>query len=332
MHLDSVRELKLELVRDLLEPLTTDARGIGSFDFGATSSRVLGHFFDTLGLGVSSADQGGFKLAVRVQRRGLQSHPVLEDIRQRAHDEIDVRYVGRVFKLQDDRFRGRQRPLQIGNSVGHHEVTAGTLGCFVDMPDGDPAILSNNHVLADENQGSVADPILQPAPFDGGEVERDRVASLSAFVPLKLDEPNFVDCAIASLDGGIHFDPTTLIEDLRLAGTADVIEAGGLEIEKLGRTTGPTRGRITAFEIDNLTVGYDAGSLRFDNQIEVESTGNGPFSLGGDSGSLVFIGESGLGFGLLFAGSDQGGSNGLGVTYLNPLEVVLSELDVRLLT
>lgn len=332
MHLESVRELKLELMRDMLEFLTTDARGIGSFDFGATSRRAVGPFFDTLGLGVSSAGEGGFNLAVRVQRRGLQSHPALEDIRRRAHDEVDVRYVGRVFKLQDDRFQGRLRPLRIGSSVAHQEVTAGTLGCFVETTDGDQAILSNNHVLADENQGSIADPILQPAPFDGGDVERDRVASLGAFVPLKLDEPNFVDCAIAMLDAGIDFDAVTLIEDLRLAGSADAIDVGTHEIEKLGRTTGRTRGRVTAFEIDNLTVGYDAGLLRFDNQIEVESTGDGPFSLGGDSGSVVYIAESGLGFGLLFAGSDQGGSNGLGVTYLNPLDVVLSELDVRLLT
>ncbi|MGH2697907.1 MAG: hypothetical protein ACRDJL_01735 [Actinomycetota bacterium] len=261
----------------------------------------------------------------------MQNHPALEAIRRRAHDEVDVRYVGRVFKLQDDRFRDRQRPLLIGSSVGHHEVTAGTLGCFVEMPDGPPAILSNNHVLADENQASVGDPILQPASFDGGDLERDRVASLSAFVPLKLDEPNLVDCAIARLDD-IDFDAATLIEDLRLAGSADVIEVGTQEVEKLGRTTGRTRGRITAFEIDNLMVGYDSGSLRFDNQIEVESTGEDPFSLGGDSGSLVYATGSGLGFGLLFAGSDQGGSNGLGVTYLNPLEVVLSEQDVELLT
>ncbi|MGH2698565.1 MAG: hypothetical protein ACRDJL_05110 [Actinomycetota bacterium] len=332
MQLDSVRELKLELVRDLLESLATDAQGIGSFDFGATSRGVLGHFFDTLGLGVSPSGEGGFNLAVRVQRRGLQSHPALEDIKRRAHEEVDVRYVGRVFKLQDDRFRGRQRPLLIGSSVGHHEVTAGTLGCFVEASDGTPALLSNNHVLANENQGSVGDPILQPAPFDGGDAERDRVGSLSAFVPLKIEEPNFVDCAIAGLDGGIDFDAATLIEGLRLAGSADVMEAGAHEIEKLGRSTGRTRGRVTAFEIDNLTVGYDAGSLRFDNQIEVESTGDGPFSLGGDSGSLVYIAESGLGFGHLFAGSDQGGSNGLGVTYLNPLDVVLSGLDVQLLT
>ena len=331
MHIDSARELKLELVRSLLESLATDARGIGSFDLGARSTRIPGRFFDTVGLGVSSGGEDRFNLAVRVQRRGLQRHPALEDIRRRARGEVDVRYVGRIFKLGNERFRGRQRPLQIGNSVGHHEVTAGTLGGFVHSGDG-AAILSNNHVLADENRASIGDAVLQPAPFDGGDPTADRVASLSAFMPLRRDEPNTVDCAIASVDENVDFDATGLVDDLLVKGIIDVVDAGAQEIEKLGRTSGRTRGRVTAFEVDNLTVGYERGSLRFDNQIEVEGIGSDPFSLGGDSGALVYTAGSGLGFGLLFAGSDQGGSNGLGVTYLNPLDAVLSELDVRLIT
>jgi hypothetical protein len=262
----------------------------------------------------------------------MQRHPALEDIQRRAAAEVDVRYVGRVFKLQNDRFRGRQRPLLIGNSVGHQEITAGTLGGFVQRPDGTPAIVSNNHVLANENQGSIGDAILQPGPFDGGDEDRDPVGSLAAFEPLQLNEPNLVDCAIAELAEGVDFESATLLDDARLAGRGEVIEAGRDEVEKLGRTTGRSRGRITAFEIDNLTVSYDMGSLRFDDQIEVEGVGGDPFSLGGDSGSLVYGAESGLAFGLLFAGSDQGGSNGLGLSYLNPLDTVLSELDVELLT
>jgi hypothetical protein len=37
------------------------------------------------------------------------------------------------------------------------------------------------------------------------------------------------------------------------------------------RTTELTRGRATAFELDNVVVGYDLGNFRFDNQIEIES-------------------------------------------------------------
>jgi hypothetical protein len=332
MHLDSARELKLELIRDLLVPLSTDARGGGAFEHSATSTRRLGHFFATFGLGVHPAGKQRFNLAVRVQRRSLQRHPALEDIQRRAAAEVDVRYVGPVFKLQSDRFRGRQRPLRIGNSVGHHEITAGTLGCFVQTRGGTPAMVSNNHVLANENQGLIGDAIVQPAPLDGGDEDRDRVASLSSFEPLQLDEPNLVDCAVAGLDEGVDFEAATLLDDIGPAGSGDVIEAGRNEVEKLGRTTGRTRGRISAFEIDNLTVSYDMGVLRFDDQIEVETAEEGPFSLGGDSGSLVYGAETGLAFGLLFAGSDQGGPNGLGLSYLNPLGTVLSELDVELLT
>ena len=36
------------------------------------------------------------------------------------------------------------------------------------------------------------------------------------------------------------------------------------------------------------------------------------------------------GIGLLFAGGDQGGSNGLGLTFANPLRAVLDALKVEL--
>jgi hypothetical protein len=38
------------------------------------------------------------------------------------------------------------------------------------------------------------------------------------------------------------------------------------------------------------------------------------------------------GVALLFAGSDQGGSNGLGLTYANPIHTVLKALKVTLAT
>jgi hypothetical protein len=101
-------------------------------------------------------------------------------------------------------------------------------------------------------------------------------------------------------------------------------------VAKLGRTTGLTRGRVTAFELDNVVVGYDLGNLRFDDQIEIEGAGTDPFSDGGDSGSLIV--DSDLrGVALLFAGGDQGGTNGRGLTYANPLQDVLDHLAVDLL-
>ena len=97
----------------------------------------------------------------------------------------------------------------------------------------------------------------------------------------------------------------------------------------MGRTTGTTRGKITAFDLDNVVVEYDLGNLRFDNQIEIEGAGTKSFSDGGDSGSLIVNSER-QGVALLFAGTDEGGKNGKGVTYANPLNAVLSVMEVTL--
>ncbi len=61
----------------------------------------------------------------------------------------------------------------------------------------------------------------------------------------------------------------------------------------------------------------------------MESTNGTPFSRGGDSGSLVYRAD-GVALGLLFAGSETGGENGNGLTYLNPIDAVLDALGARL--
>jgi hypothetical protein len=71
------------------------------------------------------------------------------------------------------------------------------------------------------------------------------------------------------------------------------------------------------------------GNLRFDQQIEIESAGDGSFSDGGDSGSLIVDDDFGA-VGLLFAGSEAGGENGLGLTFANPIGTVLDALKVDL--
>ena len=95
---------------------------------------------------------------------------------------------------------------------------------------------------------------------------------------------------------------------------------------KVGRTTGPTGGRVTAFDLDNVIVNYDKGNLRFDGQIEIEGVGNAAFSDGGDSGSLI-VNARMEAAALLFAGGDSGGSNGLGLTYANPIHQRAERLE-----
>ena len=64
-------------------------------------------------------------------------------------------------------------------------------------------ILSNNHVLANENRAKKGDSIIQPGAIDGGASPADRVGSLLRFVRLKASATNLVDCAIATVAKGI---------------------------------------------------------------------------------------------------------------------------------
>jgi hypothetical protein len=284
--------------------------------------------FRTLAVGIAPLSRMQYRIAVRVQRRALLEGPHIDRIRKAARGEVDVRYVGQIVKRATPWYRRRGRPLRIGLSVGHYNITVGTLGAFIRRrSDNALGILSNNHVLADENRGSAGDDNLQPGKYDGGTRPNDVIGALARFVRLSTSKVNFVDCAVGILKPSIGH--VLEIKGVgQLTGVGPVPETRA-RVSKLGRTTGLTRGRVTAFELDNVIVGYDIGNLRFDGQIEIEGAGAGPFSDGGDSGSLIVDGDR-RGVGLLFAGGDQGGTNGRGLTYASPLEDVLDRLTVDL--
>ena len=85
-----------------------------------------------MALGLSPKGRDEVVLAVRLQRRALEGSPQVEAIRKQARGEIDVRYIGRVVKLAAKPWHQKKnRPLRIGGSIGHFQITAGTLGCFV---------------------------------------------------------------------------------------------------------------------------------------------------------------------------------------------------------
>jgi hypothetical protein len=230
--------------------------------------------------------------------------------------------------------RNRLRPLLIGASVGHVMVTAGTLGAFVRRA-GRAGILSNNHVLANEDHAKAGDAILQPGRYDAGRNPADRVGSLKWWVRLKVKTANRVDAAVAILSDDIEYDTTRLRalvngEDRALSGLGPEVVDTGTTVHKVGRTTGPTTGRVTAFDVDNLVIRYDAGNLRFDGQVEIEGAGKQTFSDGGDSGSMI-VDDDFAAVALLFAGSDSGGENGQGLTYANPIHLALKGLKAELM-
>jgi hypothetical protein len=108
----------------------------------------------------------------------------------------DVIQTGVIKALSVDHAK-RYRPAPGGVSIGHKAITAGTLGCYVTSGEtGERMILSNNHVLANSNAGYPGDEILQPGPYDGGEIDNDLIATLYKFIKIDFGETE-ADCKIA---------------------------------------------------------------------------------------------------------------------------------------
>ena len=216
------------------------------------------------------------------------------------------------------------RPVPIGVSTGHPDITAGTIGARV--TDGTNVYaLSNNHVYADENLASIGDNVLQPGAYDGGVDPADAIGTLSRYVSIRFDgSNNVVDAAIALSSSGILLNSTP-DDGYGVPSTATTPAAIGLAVQKYGRTTGLTHGSVEAINV-TVNVGYDSGTARFVNQIMVQDNAPGRvdgFSAGGDSGSLIVTEDGNSPVALLFAGSKF-------YTLANPIGAVLDELGVTI--
>ncbi|NQT00945.1 MAG: hypothetical protein HQ580_02870 [Planctomycetes bacterium] len=216
------------------------------------------------------------------------------------------------------------RPAPIGVSTGHPDITAGTIGCRVKDSAGNVYALSNNHVYADENKASIGDNVLQPGPYDGGEDPRDAIGTLSDFETIMFltgSEPeptNTIDAAIAltttdklgNATPGDEYTPSSTIFEGELLG---------LSVQKYGRTTGLTKGKVSGVNT-TVNVIYGSGTARFVNQILIMPD-RGWFSKGGDSGSLIVTQDDNSPVGLLFAGGGR-------LTIANPIDAVLDRFVV----
>ena len=252
--------------------------------------------------------------------------------------ETDVVEVGDIVALRT----GIHRPAPGGVSIGHPEVTAGTLGMVVKRK-GVRHILSNNHVMANTNKAQIGDSIYQPGVADGGG-EEDTIAHLVDFVPIIFSESS--TCPIANLNVHISnffaqlFGRQTrlkaVIESANLVDCAisepiskdivsdkilgigipygfSVVGIGDV-VKKSGRTTRLTYGTVIAVNAESL-VNYRSGTASFKEQIITTTMAEG-----GDSGSAV-LDESNNAVGLLFAGSDK-------VTIINDIFNVIDLLGL----
>ena len=247
---------------------------------------VVGELFQrrnvvACGLGykiTSGKPTGRLSLMVSVTHKMPASELTSEDLIPRSVSglETDVVETGRIRAQTVKDPRARWRPAQPGISIGHRDITAGTLGLLVQR-EGQAYILSNNHVLADTNAASIGDSIYQPGPADSG-TGNDRIATLADFEPVNFGDADS-NCSIAQTLAGalnlmarvagsthrlltIQATPALNVMDAALAlpDQPDLVvpEVAGIgmptgaaepmlgqKVQKMGRTSGLTKGTIT---------------------------------------------------------------------------------------
>ena len=249
--------------------------------------------------------------------RSLDGFPVVPvvtgEIHALAKDEDRVDPTGRF-----------DRPVPIGVSTGHPDITAGTIGCRV--TDGtDVFALSNNHVYANSNAAALGDPVLQPGRVDGGTSPADDIGTLYDFEPIDFSGvvANTIDAAIA-LTTDILLDNATPTDGYGTPLSTTAVASIGQQVMKYGRTTGLTRASVFALNTA-VEVSYGTQVALFTEQIVIRNT-KGRFSAGGDSGSLIVVDggdDDGKPVGLLFAG-------GRNLTIANPIDAVLGRFAVAI--
>jgi hypothetical protein len=271
-------------------------------------------------VGVAPAERrDGYRIAVRTTSRDALPPAAHRYLRRITGKELDVRVTGPILPSSAS--------LSIGMPAAHFRGRIGTLGCFARRnSDGHIGFVSNNHVIAAEDFGTDGDDIVR----FGNEAPEQVIGRLAGDYPRLKNGSGLVDCAFARIVDDVKFEAGAIGpgELLRSTPASPTVS---FNVRKVGRTTGRTEGRISAFKLTDVVVNYSIGKLVFREQIEIESTSSLAFSAPGDSGSLIFT-PDGHPVGLLYAGSPIGGPGNTGLTYANPIAAVFDALNVRLVT
>lgn len=195
-------------------------------------------------------------------------------------------------------------------------VIAGTLGAFALTREEPRKVLglTTFHVGCVDDSWAVGDAFVHPSRVDGGVPGADRVAVL--------DRAALAGAvSAAGLRMGARPFRAEVLDVGALTGTAPATI--GSSVRKYGRTTGLTHGMIASTDVTlKLDFGDGIGVRTLRDQIRVHSSER--FGDHGDSGAVLVDADNRV-VGLYVAGS---GSTG----FANPIEPVLRQLDVELLT
>jgi len=221
---------------------------------------------------------------------------------------------------------------------------AGTLGCLVRDNAGIIFGLSNNHVVSGCNYAEIGVPISAPGIADvaAGSLDPFVIGHLAGCVPLIAGVPSVIPTSQNMDVALVRIADTQLVSSMQRTyydtpATAVDLEPN-MEVEKVGRTTGRTLGKVRAhfpfpqavtYEIDQIG---SRALVFFEDFYAIEplnaADADAVFSRRGDSGSLVVSREpdgSRKSVGLIFAGNQN-------LTFAFSLPKVLARLRAQIVS
>lgn len=224
-----------------------------------------------------------------------------------------------------------------GGSVHPAKVIgAGTLGCLVRDQAGILYGLTNNHVSGMCNYANAGEKILAPGHIDinANGIDPFTLGYHAQSLPMVHGLPDNVDISTNCDASLVRIANEAFVSSIQGAAYDTPAQAfamqAGQQVEKVGRTTGHTKGTIVGQIIGPHPVQYNVPGFGshvsfFDPVFAIQGIG-APFSQPGDSGSLITTELNGerYAIGLVFAGNPQG------VSFALPLQPILARLNVTL--
>jgi hypothetical protein len=314
--------------------------------------KIMGNYEGGYSLGFTSSPESKDELAIRVRIEGEDASVIAPQVtleRKTLPIIVDTQFQPPkpLFVPEADRHRPLVCGIQIANldhvlRVYHAQenreklhLIHGTLGCFVRLANGNPALLSNNHVIAGQNRGQPGSDRIVQFGQPPRVSEEDQVAVLADFEEIESSSPdampytgearlNSMDAAVAQLDDTIPFRQEYLpCRELAVLGKVTAGTLLGSEVSKVGCKTGETHGVIVEIRTIYGPVGYEHGPCWFRRAIVVEGINGSPFAVEGDSGAIIVRRDNGEVVGLLYSGN---GSQ----TYACDINIVLQRFSCTL--
>jgi hypothetical protein len=221
---------------------------------------------------------------------------------------------------------------------------AGTLSCLVKATDGTIYGLSNNHVSGACSYSPPGLPIVAPGIVDvaPNAVHPFTLGVHAASLPFVTGAPNTVNWQQNSDAALFKIIKPSLVSSYQRDAYDTPAIAGdltaGAEVEKVGRTTGHTKGKVRGLLFGATPIQYHAsvygfsGPVFFQNLFAIEGLTEA-FSDSGDSGSLITsIDASGnrVAVGIVVGGGTDKSAPGDKLTFALPIRPILSALGVTL--